>query len=86
MTISSRWFAGTPKNKIKEFEDLVLNSGVVLGKLKHILEESRKAVIHKVREDDYDKSSSWAYKQAHRNGKLEAFDQIYELLKHLDKD
>ena len=76
--LKTAWFQDLPKADQENFKQLVLSSEKVLDKLRKIvynmsIEEERVKTI------DYD-SPSWSHKQAHLNGKAEAFREIMNLL------
>lgn len=79
-TLALSWTNHLKGDAKKDFEGLVRNSTTVLGRLKTIIEQ-READILKDESSpkDYD-SPSWAYKQAHNNGRKEELRRLKELL------
>lgn len=72
------WFSNLPKSEQDSFKELVLGSHKVLDRALEIL-YNRVKDVEVVSTPDYD-NSSWAYKQAHENGKREAYRDIIKLL------
>lgn len=72
------WFQDLPKADQENFKQLVLSSEKVLDKLRKIV-YNMSIDEEKVKTVDYD-SPSWSHKQAHLNGKAEAFREIMNLL------
>jgi len=83
--IQSLWVSHLKDSKEREdFTNKLLGSRFLLDKLSEIVYnivkmESRPST------KDYD-SPSWAYLQAHRNGRLEAFEEILKLISISDKE
>jgi len=72
------------QGKREDFEKTVRNSFLVLSRLKDLLDEKiDQTRLSETRENNYT-DPSWAYLQAHRNGKMEGFLKIRELLNFLD--
>lgn len=70
--------------KRENFEKTVRNSFLVLSHLKTIIDEKIEQVASsEIKESNYSEPS-WAYLQAHRNGKREGLHKIRELLNFLD--
>lgn len=67
-----------PKDR-ENFKQMVLGSNKVLDRLREICYNSVNS-DDKIKETDYD-SPSWSHKQAHKNGKIEAYREIIALLK-----
>lgn len=82
MKLLSQWSKHLVDKQAKaNFESLVGNSTIVLNRLHDILMEEEQALLaEEASTSDYD-SPSWAYKQAHRNGKRAALAHIKRLLK-----
>lgn len=73
------------KEKQKEFEKLLRNSGISLGRLKDIIQDRLDALERaEVKAEIYD-SPNWAYKQADTNGTRRAYMNILQLLSFLDR-
>lgn len=62
----------------ENFRKFILSSRPVLDKLKDIVYNKVKDA-QKVRSSDY-ADASWAYKQAHLNGRVDALNEILDLL------
>jgi len=83
--IQSLWVSHLKDSKEREdFTNKLLGSRFLLDKLSEIVYnivkmESRPST------KDYD-SPSWAYLQAHQNGRLEAFEEILKLISISDKE
>jgi hypothetical protein len=71
------WFMDLPKDQQEGFKRQVSSAKDVLEKLEHILNSKKKEVVLS---EDYD-SSSWAYKQADRNGYNRALTEVLNILK-----
>lgn len=72
------WFQDLPKSEQEDFKKIVLGSKKVLDKLSKIV-YNRYNDGELVKTNDYD-SPSWSHKQAHLNGKREAYQEILDLL------
>lgn len=81
--LNLRWVKGVSKDRVEGLEKIIRNSHIVLSRLKEIIEEDLKD-LNKHTEADYE-SSSWAYKQAHENGKREYARQMLSLLNFLER-
>ena len=68
----------------KEFELVVRNSSLALGRLKDIFKDMDTAAMN-VKFTDYD-SPSWSHKQADYNGYRRCIRDLMTLLKFLDKE
>ena len=66
----------------ENFTKLVVNSTQVLGRLKKILEDRHESSL-KTDVADYS-NASWAYRQAHLNGKREALQDLLKLLSFME--
>lgn len=82
--MQTRWFSNLPKAKQEEFKKSVLASANILDKAAEIV-YNMIIVESKPSQQDYD-SPSWAFKQAHSNGRLEALREIHALLKVSDQE
>lgn len=74
--IKQAWLQGEPDPE--EFKKYILSSGKVLDKLRKIV-YNKCMSTEKTREVDYD-CPSWSHKQAHQNGKVEAYKEILDIL------
>lgn len=74
-----QWFSNLPKNQQDDRKVLIENSEKVLDILQEIV-YNMSIVESKSVNTDYD-SPSWAFKQAHSNGKLDAYREVISLLK-----
>lgn len=64
----------------KDFQSLLLNSTQVLGRFKELLEGREKAILNfETSVDSYD-NPSWAFKQAHANGRRAELKELKDLL------
>jgi len=81
--LNTRWTKGLQGEKKENLEKLVRNSHIVLSRLKTILEEDLDA-LQKVGEVDYEKPS-WAFHQAHTNGKQDYARQMLRLFEFLER-
>ena len=72
------------KTEQDKFRQMVLGSHKVLDRLQEICYNSITSE-EKVKAVDYD-SPSWSHKQAHLNGRIEAYREIVELLNISDKE
>jgi len=83
--ISLKWFGNERDKKAKEdFERILRNDGVVLGRLREVIEELREEVEREELDPgDFD-SPSWALKQASRLGEKRGLKKIHDLLTFLD--
>lgn len=72
------WFSNLNKADQEDFQRLVLGSQKVLDRLTEIV-YNKVSSDESVKTVDYD-SASWAYRQAHVNGRKEAFNEILKLL------
>lgn len=74
---ASEWYAKTktPEEK-KALEDTLRAPNVIIERLKEMIQARYDACQSPA---DYNEQS-WAYRQAHKNGRLEAFEEIFKLL------
>lgn len=78
--MSVQWLHGC--STVKEREDrknLIQGSSVAFEVLLKIVDREREEVLA-AREADYN-DSSWAFKQAHLNGRIEELDRLHHLLR-----
>lgn len=79
LQLNSKWLQGLKTDKERaDFKKIVLNSKITLDKLKDIVYNSYIGCLS-VTQTDYD-NPSWAAKQAHLNGKMEAYTELLQLL------
>lgn len=72
------WLQGLKdQDRANEIEYL-RNCSTLFDKLRGMIQRRYDAALA-TKDTDYD-SASWAYKQAHLNGKLEALEELYKLL------
>ncbi len=76
--LASEWFVGLTDEEKEDLRQYLKNSTRMFDLLKNMIQK-RYDVASSVKDTDYD-SASWAYKQAHRNGKLETLEDLYKLL------
>lgn len=76
---AAEWFATckTPEEK-EELKQYLGNSTRLFDLLKNMIQKRYDAEAG-VKDTDYD-SPAWSHKQAHRNGKLTALEEVYKLL------
>jgi len=75
-----QWFSNLPnKADQEEFKKLVLGSQKILDRAAEIV-YNMSIMESRPSSQDYE-SPSWAFKQAHLNGRIEALNEIYSLLK-----
>jgi len=79
--LSLKWTKGLDESDKERTEKLIRNSGIVLSRLRDIIQEDLDN-IQKETEKDYD-NPSWAYLQAHKNGKSDYARQMLSLLNFL---
>lgn len=77
------WLKHLPDNERKEFEDLVRNSRLLLGRLKDIVDE-RLSVLERQEGSTETYDSGYPYRQAHINGRRQALKDIRKLVEFLD--
>lgn len=84
MKLSTQWTKHLKDpEEIERFKSYVSSSQGVLEVLSNLV-ESKMDVREVFKEEDYN-NSSWAYKQADRNGYLRALKEINQLLKGNDQ-
>lgn len=76
--LKTDWFKDLPVSEQENFKQIVLGSKKVLDKLAEIV-YNRGIIEDRVTTDHYD-SPSWSHKQAHLNGKREAYKEIIDLI------
>ena len=76
LKVKAIWLHG--EENPEEFKKYLFSSQKALDKLRKIV-YNRCMSTEKTREVDYD-CPSWSHKQAHQNGKVEAYKEILELL------
>jgi hypothetical protein len=76
--MQSRWFMHLKNEKERtNFKEFVMSSSIVLDRLKEIVYNVIKE--SEIKTSDYN-SPSWAYLQAHQNGRREALEEIIKLI------
>jgi hypothetical protein len=77
--IASEWLQGckNEEDKKKEIEYLQ-NCSTLFDKIREMIQRRYDSALNS-KDTDYD-SASWAHKQAHLNGRLEALEELYKLL------
>lgn len=78
MRLKTEWFKDLPPSEQENFKKIVFGSQKVLDKLAQIV-YNKGIIENRITTSDYD-SPSWAAKQAHLNGKAEAYREIIELI------
>jgi len=74
----SRWFSNLPSTDVDAFKQQLISDKNTLDKIKEIVYNIVKSE-NDVRMSDYD-TPNWANKQAHRLGRLDAFNSILRLV------
>lgn len=84
--ISLKWFKGERDKKAKEdFERMLRNDGVVLGRLRDVIDELRNEIERQETSlEDFDDTPNWALKQASRLGEKRGLNKVRDLLTFLD--
>lgn len=85
--ISMHWLRDKADKKAREdFEKMLRNDRLILGRLKEIVEELKQEVEKKeTSEEDFDKAgAAWPYKQASRLGEKRGLDKVLTLLSFID--
>lgn len=72
--------------KKEEFEKLLRNSTVSLGRLRDIVRELQTGLLQTERSNKVYESPNWTYLQAHTNGMLQAYGNIDRLLSFIDEE
>ncbi len=83
--IHSDWIRNLPESERAEFEKALRNNGFILNRLIDILYERLGSVDRaEINREQYE-SPSWAYWQAHQNGRREGLTEVLSLLSFLDQ-
>lgn len=78
--LDSRWFKGILPEKKAEYEAILRASTTLIDRLKEMLTDRIKEVHQaQLSMDDYS-TPSWAFKQAHRNGREQELRAILTLI------
>lgn len=64
----------------KEFQRLLQNSTISLGRLYDIVYHKMTEVYAKEEREEAYQTPNWAYLQAHQNGRLQAFGEVLRML------
>jgi hypothetical protein len=84
--LSLEWFGSErDETRRKNFEGLVRNSSLVLGRLYEIATEWEEEIARSTKLDDFE-TPSWSHKQAFRNGELNRIRRLKALLSFLKGD
>lgn len=86
MGIPSDWIKSIPEKERKDFEDVLRNSTYVLSRLQNILKEKVDNLDRKEVDLTAYENPSWAYLQAHLNGKRSGLLEALRLLEFLDQE
>lgn len=85
--MQSIWFKHiSDPDKKTDFEKLLRNSTLSLGRLREIIRELKEALHKTERSSSVYESPSWAFQQAHINGMLQAYSNIDQLLSFIDEE
>lgn len=82
MKISPLWVTHLKGKDKEDFEDNVYNTlsrNATISRLRELIQRDIDSLLQANKEIDYD-SPSWANKQAHRNGRLEALQKYLTML------
>lgn len=85
MGIPSDWIKHLPEKERKDFEDVLRNSTYVLTRLQDILNTKVDTLDRKEVDLTAYENPSWAYQQAHLNGKRSGLLEALRLLEFLDQ-
>jgi hypothetical protein len=81
MGIPIRWLAHLPDQAAKNsFEDVLRNSGQVLGRLQQICEQNLQSIENQTTGPEQFKDPSWPYHTAYRQGQQAAYKDLMRLL------
>lgn len=80
---STLWCKKLKGKEKEDFETYVRNATQIVERLRDIIREREEEIGKSETSDDYE-SGSWAYKQAHRNGRKEELNALKTLTAHLD--
>lgn len=84
--VNVQWYLGCSTVKEREARKELLSGTVAVFDVLNQIIDREKQELQSVREADYD-ASSWAFKQAHMNGRLEQLDRFSNLLRSVtDQD
>ena len=76
--MQSRWFSHLKSEKERQsFKEYIESSSIVLDRLRELVYNTIKEL--EIKTNDYS-SPSWAYLQAHQNGRREALEEIIKLV------
>lgn len=77
------WTRHLPEDKKADFQSLVLNSTIVLERMRTILRDQFESTyVSEEAESDFD-TPSWSHKQAFRNGERAGLRRALRLLAHI---
>ena len=86
MTLDPRWTQHIrDADRKKSFANTILNSKIIVDRLRVIIQEEMKAIERDEDKEKYD-SPAWGPKQAHRNGYHRAMRLMQKLLDFNDTD
>jgi hypothetical protein len=85
MAVSTELLKGVPDEQKKDFEATLRNSTTLLLTLQRVLKDRLKNIhLEQSRSMDYD-TAAWPFKQAARNGKYAAYQELLSLLTFKEK-
>lgn len=80
------WLTGLTEDQAKAFKDVLKNNQTLIQQVLKILSNKAEAVERKgYKEEDYD-LPDWYIRQAFRNGKLAAYQEIAEMFLSINKE
>jgi hypothetical protein len=80
--ISLTWVKNLPEDKAKDFEIVLRNSTMILGRLKAILQEELQNTYNDETMKDFE-DPNWSHKQAFRNGDRSRIRKTLNLLEFI---
>lgn len=86
MGLAISWLSHLQGKDREEFKKTVLNSTLVLGRLREILTRNLESIQNVETGPDQYKEPAWSWHQAHYNGMKAAYKDILLLLTFTDKD
>ena len=79
-SLSVEWYRGCNSDDARKTRKGLVSSSPPVREVLEDIANSRRDDLLRLREADYN-AGSWAYLQAHRNGRLEELDRLLELLR-----
>lgn len=82
---TTEWVRHLPEEERKEFEQLVRNSTVVLGRLMQIIDMKIESIEREELNKETYENPGYPYWQAHVNGRVGGLSEIRRLLEFMEK-